>query len=99
MPSKAKVPVFGKCGHINRQSYGIDRKPSNLTCELADGHEGPHQANYERLEKAVLHDDANLTGKKIIKQNGVEYIAVPDVTTWEDVAGEYPTLVEEAPSE
>jgi hypothetical protein len=89
-----KEPVFGACSHINRQSYGIDNKPSNLSCELPEGHEGPHQARYERLEKTSMHGVDELAGHKVIKVGTETFIAVPDVTTWEDIAGEYPAPVD-----
>jgi hypothetical protein len=35
---------MAKCGHVNKHSLGVDRKPDNLACTLEKGHEGNHSA-------------------------------------------------------
>ncbi len=44
---EAKLP---RCGHVNTQSYDVDNKLDNITCELAERHEGNHSAPHEELD-------------------------------------------------
>ena len=39
-------PVTPRCGHINRQSIGVDGQPDNCSCFLEKGHKGPHKGKH-----------------------------------------------------
>lgn len=52
-PAPERAKESKKCGHVNKQSYGLDGKLDNLRCALEKGHSGDHFAKHEELHEGV----------------------------------------------
>jgi len=70
------------CGHVNRHSFGTDRKLDNMVCDLLKGHTGDHSGVHDelvRVENASIVDGREVTS--------VTYETVQRRCSWNDMAG------------
>jgi hypothetical protein len=77
-----KESALAACGHVNRHSIGLDKKPDNVACDLPKGHGGDHEGEHEEYVKEY---DTRI-------ENGIEItrtilVAVKRRVQWGDMAG------------
>ena len=80
----AETTDEGICGHINKHHIGLSGRLEALTCELPDGHEGDHEADYECLrvtDGSIEQED--LPHKTV---GGKEYVVTTERAEWSDGA-------------
>ena len=88
--NKKVEPASELCGHVNRHSFGTDRKLDNLTCDLLPGHTGDHSAIHKELQRT---ENAEIIDGKEVTE--VTYEEVEIRRGWGDMAG---TPVSEIPT-
>lgn len=75
-------PTPNNCGHINRHSIGLDRKPDNVACDKPKGHNGDHEGEHEEYIK--FYETTIENGVEITR---VKLVAEKRRVQWGDMAG------------